>query len=144
MYTPFSEIHQIALAKISDYDILKISDGDREVSLDSYLLSAQIDFQKVCKIDLLDKNVTLRQYNNELTDEIKEILATGEVYYWISPKVVNTELLKNSLSTKDFSTYSPANLLKEMQSLRTSLKSEFKQKIVDYSYRNGDISSLKV
>jgi len=83
---------------------------------------------------LFDKDDDLQQFNQDLDDEIIEILAIGEIYYWLSPKVLNTENLKNALNTKDFQQSSLANLLKELQSLRDSLYKEFKQNIINYSY----------
>jgi hypothetical protein len=142
--TSFDIIHARAIAKISDYDILKFDDETRKTILDEYLLSAQVEFQRLCKIDLADKNIESRLYNNDLDEEIIEILATGEVYYWLIPKVLNTENLYNVLNTKDFSMYSPANLLKELQSLRDVFWNDFKRKMYMYTYRTANISSLRV
>lgn len=144
MATSYSEIHARAISKISDYDILKFDVSTREMMLNEYLLSAQIEFQRMCKIDLSDRDDTLAQYNETLTDEIIEILATGEAYYWLMPKVLNSENLYNVLNTKDFTTYSPANLLKELQNLRDVLWKDFKRKMFEYTYRSADIAGLKV
>ena len=143
MATSYDAIHDRAIAKISDYDILKFDNETRQQILDEYLLSSQIEFQRLCKTDLSDKDDVLRQYNSDLGDEIVEILATGEVYYWLMPKVLNTENLYNVLNTKDFSMYSPANLLKELQSLRDTFWNEFKRKMYLYTYRTASISELK-
>lgn len=132
--TSYDKIHKVFLNKITDYDILKYLTNIRNELLDSYLISASTNFKRVCKVDLSDRDDTLRQFNKDLDDEIIEILAIGEMYFWLNPKVLNTENLKNCLNTKDFSQYSPANLLKELQSLRNTIKKEFKQSIIDYSY----------
>lgn len=144
MATPYSKIHGRAIAKFSDYDILKFDLSVREMILNDYLLSAQIEFQRMCKVDLSDRDDVLAQYNEDLDDEIVEILATGEAYYWLSPKVLNTENLHNVLNTKDFTTYSPANLLRELQNLRDMLWKDFKRKMFEYTYRSADIAGLKV
>ena len=144
MATPYSVIHARAIAKISDYDILKFDVSTREAMLYDYLLSAQVEFQRLCKVDLSDKDDILAQYNADLDEEIIEILATGEAYYWLCPKVLNTENLYNVLNTKDFSMYSPANLLKELQDLRDMFWKDFKRKMYEYTYRTADIAGLKV
>lgn len=144
MATPYSVIHARAIAKISDYDILKFDISTREAMLYDYLLSAQVEFQRLCKVDLSDKDDILAQYNADLDEEIIEILATGEAYYWLCPKVLNTENLYNVLNTKDFSMYSPANLLKELQDLRDMFWKDFKRKMYEYTYRTADIAGLKV
>ena len=56
------------------------------------------------------------------------------MYYWLNPKVLNSENLKNVLNTKDFSLFSPADLLKKLQTLRDSMYKEFRQNIINYSY----------
>ena len=134
MATPYSEIHNVFLNKITDYDILKYLDTEREDLLNHYLLSACTKFKRVCKIDLTDRDDTLKQFNQDLDEDIIEILATGEVYYWLNPKVLNSENLKNALNTKDFSLFSPTPLLKELQALRDSIYREFRQNIINYSY----------
>ena len=143
MATPYDVIHSRAIAKLSDYDLLKFDEDIRQQILDDYLLSSQIEFQRLCKINLSDKDTVLRQYNSDLDEEIIEILATGEAYFWLIPKVLNTENLYNVLSTKDFSMYSPANLLKELQSLRDVFWKDFKRKMYTYTYRTADIAELK-
>lgn len=143
MATSYDVVHTRAIAKISDYDILKFDVDARQQIMDDYLFSADVEFQRLCKIDLADKDSELRQYNQTLTDEVIEILAAGEVYYWLMPKVLNTENLYNVLNTKDFSMYSPANLLKELQSLRDTFWNEFKRKMYLYTYRTASISELK-
>ena len=144
MATPYNEIHARAIAKFSDYDILNFDVSAREMIMRDYLISAQVEFQRMCKVDLSDKDDILAQYNETLDDEIIEILATGVAYYWLYPKVLNTENLYNVLNTKDFTTYSPANLLKELQNLRDVLWKDFNRKMVLYTYRTADIASLKV
>ena len=144
MATSYSEIHARAISKISDYDILKFDISTREMMLNDYLVSAQVEFQRMCKVNLSDKDDVLAQYNETLDDEIIEILATGEAYYWLTPKVLNTENLYNVLNTKDFSTYSPANLLKELQNLRDMFWRDFKRKMFEYTYRTANIAGLKV
>lgn len=52
MATPFSEIYERAVLKFSDYDFLKLSESEREYILEKYLMSAQADFEKMCRIDL--------------------------------------------------------------------------------------------
>ena len=126
--------NNVFLKKITDYDILKYLDTEREDLLNHYLLSACTKFKRVCKIDLTDRDDTLKQFNQDLDEDIIEILATGEVYYWLNPKVLNSENLKNVLNTKDFSLFSPADLLKKLQTLRDSMYKEFRQNIINYSY----------
>lgn len=143
MATSYDVIHQRALMKLTDHSILEYADCHREAILDAFLLSAIVSFSPICKIDLSDRDEEARQFNANLTDEVIEILATGEAYYWVLPRVNSEENMFNILNTKDYKFASPANLLKELRSLGEGLKKDMDDKIVMYSYRHGDIVSLK-
>jgi len=144
MATPYSMIHNIALTKISDYDILKYDYLLREEILDGYLFSAIVEVQRTCNIDLSDRNEEEKCFNENLSDEIIEILATGEAFYWLNPKVLNSEKLKNALNTKDYTIYSPANLLAQLHELRNTLWNDFRRMMIEYTYYHGNISMQEV
>ena len=109
MPTPYSEIHQVAIQKISAYGLLDFQPSDREAILNGFLKSAVVDFSRICKVDLSDRDDLLAQFNNDLDEEIVEILATGEAYYWAKPKVANEENFYNLMNSGDYSCVSPAN-----------------------------------
>ncbi|MBR6051303.1 MAG: hypothetical protein IKP68_08905, partial [Clostridia bacterium] len=111
--------------------------------LEKYLISAKTEFQRICKVDLGDYDLTLKQFNNDLGDEEIEILALGVAFYWVSYKTMNSELLKNVLNSKDYYYYSPANLLKEVQTLRKTIRGEFDSRMKKYSYFDNTLSTLK-
>lgn len=141
--TLWDEIHHLALFKFKDYGVLSAEDDVVIEMLDQHLMSAVTDFSIVCLNDLSDKNKNERAFNVTLTDEEKQILAIGEAYHWASFLILNSDNLKNVLSTADFNFYSPANLLKELHSLRTSLAKEYKGKIIMYSYNHGNIVEMR-
>lgn len=143
MATPFTAIYDRAVYRISDSTLLKMSAEDAESVLEKYLFSAQARFKNVCRIDLTDRDDEAKQYNNTLDDECIEILSLGVAYYWLSAKVLRVELLRNTLSTKDFTTFSNANLLREASVLRDTVKKEFIGAINAYSYYDGSIENLK-
>ena len=47
---------------------------------------------------------------------------------------------QNKLSTKDYQYFSPANLMREVQTLRESVRTEYKHRIISYTYDHGDIA----
>ena len=143
MATPFTDIYARAIFRFADYSFLKQDIETREGVLEKYLISAKTDFQRVCHIDLGDCDFELKQFNQTLDDEVIEILALGIAFYWLSYKSLNSELLKNVLNSKDYYYYSPANLLKEVQTLRKTLRREFNSRMRLHSYNNNTISTLK-
>ena len=143
MATPFTDIYARAIFRFADYEFLRQDIETREGVLEKYLISAKTEFQRVCKTDLGDYDLELKQFNQTLDDEIIEILSLGIAFYWLSYKALNSELLKNVLNSKDYYYYSPANLLKEVQTLRKTLRNEFNSKMRQHSYNNNSISTLK-
>ena len=143
MSTPFSDIYNRAMFKFSDYEFLKLTDVDKEYILESFLKSAQSDFEKKCRVDLSLVNDEDKEYELDLDNECIEILASGVAYYWASSKLLDSDILRNKLSTKDYSYFSPANLLRELTAFKESLYKEFRNKMTEYTYYSGDISTLK-
>lgn len=143
MATPFTDIYARAVFRFADYEFLKQDIDTREGVLERHLFSAKTDFQRICKADLGSYDIELGQFNETLDDEVIEILSLGVAFYWLSYKSLNSELLKNVLNSRDYYYYSPANLLKEIQTLRKTLRAEFNRKMRQYSYHDNDISNLK-
>lgn len=142
MATPYSVIHSSAIHKFSDYGLLDFVPSDRDRMLWYYLRSAIVDFQRICRTDLSDRDEELQQFNQDLDDEVIEILATGEAYYWVKPLVASQENFHNQMNTKDYSFFSPANLLDKLLTLQEQLWDEFKRKMFDYSYRSADMTTV--
>lgn len=143
MATPFTDIYARAIFRFADYEFLKQDIETREGVLEKYLISAKTEFQRVCETDLGDYDLELKQFNETLDDEVIEILSLGIAFYWLSYKTLNSELVKNVLNSKDYYYYSPANLLKEVQTLRKTLRDEFNSRMRQHSYNNNTLSTLK-
>ena len=143
MPTKFTDIYERAVFKFTDYSFLGATDANKEALLQKYLLSAIVDFQPACHVNLGDYDLQTGQFNIELDDEIIEILSWGIAYHWITAKTMNSELLRNTIHNKDYTSYSPANLLKEIKDLRKTTEQEFKGRVRTYSFRHGDINTWK-
>lgn len=141
MPTPFSDIYDLFLSKVSDYDLVELDDDSLNSLLKTYLLSSVSKFVS-CKQDLSDRDDDALVFNITLTDLEKEILATYMVYQWIYPKVFNIILVKQIFSTKDFNIYSQANHLKELLKMKSNIELEVNRLIMNYSYHGEDLDEL--
>lgn len=142
MSTPFDSIYKRAVYRFRDYDFCRINEADVNDVMQSYIMSAISDFAPVCEQDLNDIDPVLCEFRADLTNEEQEILALGISFYWLSAQLLNQELLKNSLSTKDYTYFSPANLLRESQTLRDSVRKEYRDRITKYTYHHGDVAGI--
>lgn len=142
MATPYSDVYNAFLGKISDYDFPKFEDTEQEEILYGYMKSACVNFKKTCKVDLYNRDENNKQFNDSLDDEIVDIITELMVIEWLKPKILSSENLKNCLSTKDFSLFSPANLLKEMRETLTVCKNDARKLINNYSFTHADFTKL--
>lgn len=163
MSTPYKDILDRAIFRFSDLKLARMNEVDQYFILQKYLESAVSDFQSKCAVDLtqrVESQHTDVAYDGisdyasvgsaasdlsdgfveDLSGEEQEILALGVAYYWLSAQILNSELLKNKLSTKDYQYFSPANLMREIQTLRDSVRKEYRDRIVRYTYDHGDLA----
>lgn len=145
MATPFSDIYSRALFKFQNYDLLKYSNETKEIKLFNHLLASIVDFQHVSKSPLTYSQLPSGEYqfDADLSEEEKQILALGVAYHMLSNKVLSSEHLKNLISNSDYKFFSPANLLSELRALRKEIKDEYEGKINKYSFRNSDLANLR-
>lgn len=83
------------------------------------------------------------QFSAALTTLEEEILANMMVLEWISEKVHHSDLLEQTLGTRDFQLYSQANHLKELRELEDKIERKVDKLIVNYTYYGGDLEELR-
>lgn len=140
MPTPYGAIYERALFRLSDTKLAQLQPEEQEYILNKHLMAAVADFEPKCAENLADRDDKTKSFTGELSNEVQEILALGMSYYWLSAQVLNSELLKNKLSTKDYTYFSPANLLRESGELRNSVQKEYRRRITDYTFDHGDLA----
>lgn len=136
------------LSKVTDYNFLSFDRDNRTEIVDGYMKRAFIQFNKICKYDLLSRDDTLRELTTEISDEdideIVDIVSEGMLVQWMKPYVYKAENLENILNTKDFTSYSPAELLLRVSDTYKELKKSFTNMMREYSYNHGDLTDLHI
>ena len=128
--TTLQDVYDSFLSKITDYDYLKLSEEDLNEELAMKLKSA---IAKFIIADDIEINEITETFNRELSYLEIEILAYGMVLSWVEPLVNNVETMKQRLSSKDFSVYSQAKHLAELNEVRIRANREFNYWINRYS-----------
>jgi len=137
--TLYSEVIEVFINKITDMDLPKFEDLTRESIIIGYMKSACTKFAKVCEVDLYDRDEKVEHFNIDLDDEIIDIITECMLVEWLKPKVLFTDNLSNVLNTKDFSMYSPANMLKELRETLAYLKKNARGLINNYSFAHSEV-----
>lgn len=141
MATTYDIVYGSFLSKVTDYDIADMTEADAKATLSDLLKQAVGKFGESCKKDLLD--TTNSGWVADLTDFEIDILSELMVEAWYKPCINNLDLLRNRLNTKDFTTFSPANLQKETRESYESARKRARSMINEYSFRENNIGELK-
>ncbi len=149
MSVPYDLFTGAFLAKVSEFDFVKLEEKDRAAIVDGYMKRAISAFRKNCKYDLFTTgDDTAREFSvdipDEDIDELADIISEGMLVQWLKPFTYKQELLENVLNTKDFTTYSPAELLMRVGNAYSKAQKDYTQMIREYSFNHGDLTGLHI
>lgn len=142
MATSFETIYARCRGRIKDYDKEGYTDELFEQAERDLLTLAIDDFSDICVQDLNDYNEELKEFNVDLSRKEQNILSLGMIVHWIEPYIYNSDALRNAMSTKDFTFFSPANLLEKMTDLYKLSQENLRAEMNAYSFRMNDVSEL--
>lgn len=142
MATKFESIYARCRGRIKDYDKEGYTDEMFSMAEKDLLEIAIDDFVDICVQDLTDYDTELEEFNITLTRKEQSILALSMIVHWLEPYVYNSDALKNAMSTKDFSVFSPAKLLEQMKDLLEQSERKLKAEMNLYSFRSNNVSEL--
>lgn len=139
MATPFQDVYTMFLSQITDYELAVMEETSLDENLQLWMMSA-IGFFPNCRHDLNDFDDAAKLFNNDLTINEKQILSKYMVYVYLDTHLIKEDLMKQSLNSKDYRMYSPANQIKAVRELKESIGSEANLLKSLYSY---NVKTLK-
>lgn len=130
--------------KITDPDLITFAKDLQTEMLIAYMKKAIGKCKRVVKtVDLNNRDDELMEFGVELSDEVMDIITEWMTVFWLQPFVNNIENLRNNLSTKDFSVFSPANLLEKIGDRYDIARKHARSLTNEYSYIIADMKELK-
>lgn len=141
MATEFSVIYGSFLSKVTDNDLADMTEEAANIVMSDLLRQAIVKFSESCKKNLADTDSTGFVDNLDIYEV--DILSELMVEAWYKPHLNFTKLLRNKLSTKDFTTFSPANLQKENRESYELAHQRARSMINEYSFRMNNIGEMK-
>ncbi len=144
MGTRYEDIFASFKDNITDTDLVAFSDSLQIEMLTAIMNKAISKCRRICKeVDLLEKDDELLEFRTNVPDDIIDIIIEWMIVYWLRPYLNNIENLRNSLSTKDFSFFSPANLLEKISNTYELARKNARSLTNEYSYVHADMLGLK-
>ena len=118
--TDFADIYKLFLSKITNYEFLYYTEEELEDCFIDYLRTALARFVQL----EITPDYTTKTFDRELTHLEQDIITTFMITHWLSGYINSVSLLKQSLSSKDFSFYSQSQHLKQAIDLRNLTEKE--------------------
>lgn len=136
MGTPYTVLYDSVLSKIKDFDFLNLEEQDIYSILFDYIRPAIVSF-RICKVDLTDRDD--KSFGIDLNDTEIEILANYMTINYLDSNYIRVPLaLKQTLSSKDFNAFSPANQLDKLMATRNKYLSDNETLLSRYSWIKRD------
>ena len=140
MATSYSEIYSRFLPKITNYLFVDLTKEELEEQLYTFLRSSIVKFRYCDKLSKRDEDKQM--FIETLTDEEQEILATLMSVEYLTPKLLNDDLLYQKLSTRDYEIKSQGNHIKEIRSLQDRYSKEAKELMILYTYKPNKLDGF--
>lgn len=137
--TAFETVYENFFDLAREHDLDVVDEDTSNQILYGWLKFAIARFTNCIK-DLSKVNEDEKSFIEDLDLAEIQILAQFMVLASLKPKLHNSDLFKNGLSTKDYSTFSPANLLNSIQTVYNTTKADINDAIIRYSNKNNDVS----
>lgn len=135
--TPYDKVFKAFLSKIQDplYAELEVY-----VAMDDLIeiMDAAILNFEYPKVDLKDKDDELELFTNTLGFDEVQILAQMMVLEWMRRELRNVDTLRQTVTTKDYSTFSQANHINALRNAETMESRRIEKLKIKYSMRNGN------
>ena len=145
MNTSYETVFAEFKDKITDPDLITFAESLQTEMLVAYMNKAISRCGRVVNkvVDLSLRDDELMEFSVEIPYEVMDIITEWMTVFWLQPYVNNLENLRNSLSTKDFSVFSPANLLEKVGNRYDTARKQARSLTNEYSYIIADMKELK-
>ncbi len=149
MSTPYESVNDMFLSKVTDDLYISITEEETKADLLMMMRSALVLF-KYPKVNVMDRDDTLKQFNVKLGDDEMVIIAEIMKHEWLKRQMHDVRLTKPTYTDKDFKMTSQAyhlakltdlvkqqrDILHNLQVLYTTRNKETRQ--ADFSRLAGD------
>lgn len=136
------------LSKVSEFDFVNMRAFERNSLIDGYMKRAIAAFRKICKYDLSTTgDDVIREFDIDIADgdldELADIISEGMLVQWMKPFTYRQESLESVLNTRDFTTYSPAELLMRIGNAYKAAQKDFTNMMRELNHSSGSLKGVQ-
>jgi len=139
--TSYDDILDLALVSIEDYHLNRLSvdsPQDFNIVLEGFMVRGLANFEN-CRHDLSNRNDTEREFNFELSEIEKSIIADYTVIAWLDKEINDVRQITGMMqNNKEAHRYSEANNLNAKINRRNQLIEEVATKKTTYSFSKSN------
>lgn len=117
MATPYLDVYNRFLNKVTDYFIFDLSDEETCDYCYTLMISALADLTNI-EHNLNNMDDELAQFNEDLSNTEMEYIAYQMVCEWVNPQIHNTTLTTQFVASNEAKFFAPSNLLNQLRGLR--------------------------
>ena len=139
------EIVGAFLGKITEFDLLRLDGNAREEVVDGFLRRTVSELTSRLRIrnpEFTQDGLVFQGISQSSEDELVNMISEGMIVQWLKPYAYRQENLENVINTRDFTTYSPSELLKQVSNVHNQARKNYTQMLLEYSYAHGDLTRL--
>lgn len=116
--TAFSDVYDKFVTMFTDPSLANLTQPTLDELFDYWRSHSDSIHVKEIRKDLQDIDVNLRQYNETLTSEEQWLVAYGMRLNWLDWKIHDDDALKVSISDRDYSVTSRANMRRALDNMK--------------------------
>lgn len=142
MATSYEALYANLLPKFQSYDIPLMDEEEVKEYLHDYLIPAVSRFH-VCRKNLNDRDDNYETFNCDLSNVEIEILSNFMLLEYLDSNYVRIPtLLKVNLSSSDFNSYSPANMLDKLMAMHSTYLKENETLLARYAWIDDSVNDF--
>lgn len=123
MATSFDEIIGLFLSQITDYELFGMERDEVAMTAETYLIRSLVNVQEL-ETDVEDIDMTLKQFNADLSIVEKIIISKSMKYEWLQDRIYREDLMRQNIGDRDYHSVQGTGYIESLRALSNNLKKE--------------------
>lgn len=129
MATKFSDMYNLFLSQITDYEMGGLEREELELVASNYLIRALINIQEI-ETDIMDIDEEKQVFNNDLTLPEKLIIAKSMKLEWVRDRIFQEDLMRQNIGDRDYRAVQGTAYLDSLRVLANQLSEEVRRDLL--------------